>query len=202
MYPECVQLRGFVAGLAVVTLVACGEVTVTSPDTTLDGATTIAGDVSGEDTGDDQAAATTTLPPETTTTTTTMPPTTTTTVLDVDCIKTTACQFANLVGADFSRLQVDFTDFSAASAAGALFTGANLTSSVFIRADLTGADFAGATLKNVDLTAANVTGANFEGANLEGAVVCDVDLEVALNLTPAQLQKAKKFKTKGKIYCP
>jgi uncharacterized protein YjbI with pentapeptide repeats len=131
-----------------------------------------------------------------------MPPTTTTTVLDVDCIKTTACQFANLVGADFSRLQVDFTDFSAASLAGALFSGANLTSSVFIRADLTGADFAGATLKNVDLTAANVTGANFEGANLEGAVVCDVDLEVALNLAPAQLQKAKKFKTKGKIYCP
>jgi hypothetical protein len=200
MYAEFVQLRGFLAGLALVTLVACGDVTVSAPDTTLDGATTTVAPDAGDDqaASDDAATETTT----TTTTTTTMPPTTTTTVLDVDCIKTTACQFANLVGADFSRLQVDFTDFSAASLAGALFSGANLTSSVFIRADLTGADFAGATLKNVDLTAANVTGANFEGANLEGAVVCDVDLEVALNLAPAQLQKAKKFKTKGKIYCP
>jgi hypothetical protein len=196
MYAEHVQLRGFLAGIAVVTLVACGDVTVTAPDTTLDGTETT---VATDDTEVDASPDTTTT---TTTTTTTMPPTTTTTVLDVDCIKTTACQFANLVGVDFSRLQVDFTDFSAASLAGALFSGANLTSSVFIRADLTGADFAGATLKNVDLTAANVTGANFEGANLEGAVVCDVDLEVALNLAPAQLQKAKKFKTKGKIYCP
>jgi len=198
MYADCVQLRGFLAGIAVVTLVACGDVTVSAPDTTLDGATTTVAVADDEDAAADVAAETTT----TTTTTTTLPPTTTTTVLDVDCIKTTACQFSNLVGVDFSRLQVDFTDFSAASLAGALFSGANLTSSVFIRADLTGADFAGATLKNVDLTAANVTGANFEGANLEGAVVCDVDLEVALNLTPAQLQKAKKFKTKGKIYCP
>lgn len=196
MYAEHVQLRGFLAGIAVVTLVACGDVTVSAPDTTVDATeTTLATD----DAGADASPETTTT---TTTTTTTIPPTTTTTVLDVDCIKTTACQFSNLVGVDFSRLQVDFTDFSAASLAGALFSGANLTSSVFIRADLTGVDFAGATLKNVDLTAANVTGANFEGANLEGAVVCDVDFEVALNLTPAQLQKAKKFKTRGKIYCP
>jgi hypothetical protein len=198
MYAEHVQLRGFLAGIAVVTLVACGDVTVSAPATTLDGATTVVDAAADQAPSDDAATETTT----TTTTTTTLPPTTTTTVLDVDCIKTTTCQFANLVGADFSRLQVDFTDFSAASLAGALFSGANLTSSVFIRADLTGADFAGATLKNVDLTAANVTGANFEGANLEGAVVCDVDLEVALNLTPAQLQKAKKFKTRGNVYCP
>jgi len=191
MYARFVQIRGFLAGLAVVTLVACGDVTVSAPDTT-------AGDTTTTQPVPDATVDTTT----TTTTTTTVPPTTTTTVLDVDCIKTTACQFSNLVGVDFSRLQVDFTDFSAASLAGALLTGANLTSSVFIRADLIGADFAGATLKNADLTAANVTGANFQGANLEGAVLCDVDLESALNITPAQLQKAKKFKTRGKIYCP
>lgn len=190
MYAQFVQIRGFLAGLAVVTLVACGDVTVSAPVTT-------AGDTATLPTPDTAVDTTTT-----TTTTTTMPPTTTTTVLDVDCIKTTACQFSNLVGVDFSRLQVDFTDFSAASLAGALLTGANLTSSVFIRADLTGADFAGATLKNADLTAANVAGANFEGANLEGAVLCDVDLESALNITPAQLQKAKKFKSRGKVYCP
>jgi hypothetical protein len=131
MYAEHVQLRGFLAGIAVVTLVACGDVTVSTPSTTVDGGTTtLAAETADNQAASDDTAVDTTT---TTTTTTTLPPTTTTTVLDVDCIKTTACQFANLVGADFSRLQVDFTDFSAASLAGALFSGANLTSSVFIR---------------------------------------------------------------------
>ena len=53
MYAEFVQLRGFLAGIALVTLVACGDVTVSAPDTTLDGAmTTVAPDA-----GDDQAAS-------------------------------------------------------------------------------------------------------------------------------------------------
>ncbi|MFM8958175.1 MAG: hypothetical protein ACKOJH_12325 [Actinomycetota bacterium] len=44
--------------------------------------------------------------------------------------------------------------------------------------------------------------ASFKGANLEGAVLCDVDLTQVLDLTKEQLEKVKKFKTKGKVYCP
>ena len=57
-------------------------------------------------------------------------------------------------------------------------------------------------LKNVDFTAATLTAASFKGANLEGAVLCDVDLAGVLDLTKEQLEKVKKFKTKGKVYCP
>jgi uncharacterized protein YjbI with pentapeptide repeats len=129
-------------------------------------------------------------------------PVTTTTVLDIACIKTTTCQYANLVGVDFSRLKLDFIDFSVASLAGASFVGTNLTNSIFIRSDLSAVNFEGATLKNVDFTAAVMPAASFKGANLEGAVLCDVDLEQVLDLTKEQLDKVKKFKTKGKVYCP
>ena len=138
----------------------------------------------------------------TTTTTTTMPPPTTTTVLDTLCVKLTQCQFANLVGVDFSRLQLDFQNFSVASLSGANFTGANLSKSLFIRADLLNVNFSGANLAGVDFTAANMTGANMEGANLTDAIFCDVDLKILTGTTSAQLGKVKKFKSKGKIYCP
>ncbi|MFM7047086.1 MAG: pentapeptide repeat-containing protein [Actinomycetota bacterium] len=181
-------------------LAACGDVEVVAP-TTID-------DVNIEATTTTVAveAVSTTIQSATTTTiestTTTSVPVTTTTVLDVACIKTTTCQYANLVGVDFSRLKLDFIDFSVAGLAGASFVGANLTNSIFIRADLSAANFEGATLKNVDFTAAVLTAASFKGANLEGAVLCDVDLAGVLDLTKAQLDKVKKFKTKGKVYCP
>ncbi|HBZ62737.1 MAG TPA: hypothetical protein DEO42_08070 [Acidimicrobium sp.] len=130
-----------------------------------------------------------------------MPPTTTT-VLDTMCVKLTQCQFANLVGVDFSRLQLDFQNFSVASLSGANFTGANLAKSLFIRADLSNVNFAGANLSGVDFTAANMTGANMEGANLTDAIFCDVDVKTLIGTTDSQLGKAKKFKSKGKIYCP
>ena len=141
---------------------------------------------------------TTTLPP---TTTTTLPPTTTT-VLDTLCIKFTQCQYANLVGVDFSRLQLDFQNFSVATLTGASFAGANLAKSLFIRADLTNVNFVGANLSGVDFTAAVMTGTNLEGANLTDAIFCDVDLKSFTGTTTSQLAKVKKFKTKGKTYCP
>jgi len=144
---------------------------------------------------------TTTTTSTTTTTTTTLPPTTTT-VLDTLCIKFTQCQYANLVGVDFSRLQLDFQNFSVATLTGASFAGANLAKSLFIRADLTNVNFVGANLSGVDFTAAVMTGANLEGANLTDAIFCDVDLKSFTGTTTSQLAKVKKFKTKGKTYCP
>lgn len=147
---------------------------------------------------EETTTTTTTLPP---TTTTTLPPTTTT-VLDTLCIKFTQCQYANLVGVDFSRLQLDFQNFSVATLTGASFAGANLAKSLFIRADLTNVNFVGANLSGVDFTAAVMTGANLEGANLTDAIFCDVDLKSFTGTTTSQLAKVKKFKTKGKTYCP
>ena len=144
---------------------------------------------------------TTTTTTTTSTTTTTLPPTTTT-VLDTLCIKFTQCQYANLVGVDFSRLQLDFQNFSVATLTDASFAGANLAKSLFIRADLTSVNFVGANLSGVDFTAAVMTGANLEGANLTDAIFCDVDLKSFTGTTTSQLAKVKKFKTKGKTYCP
>jgi hypothetical protein len=205
------RLASVAACLAV--LVACSDVQVV-PETTEASETTVepAPDAQPEDEAETgtTAVAPTTVPPTTVapTTTTTVAPTTTTTVaptttvLDTLCIKTTACQYANLVGIDFSRLKLDFIDFSVARLAGASFVGANLTNSVFIRADLSAVNFEGATLKNVDFTAATLIAASLKGANLEGAVLCDVDLVGVLDLTKEQLEKVKKFRTKGKVYCP
>ncbi|MFM8836935.1 MAG: pentapeptide repeat-containing protein [Actinomycetota bacterium] len=123
-------------------------------------------------------------------------------MLDTLCIRLTQCQYANLVGVDFSRLQLDFQNFSVASLAGASFAGTNLAKSLFIRADLSNVNFKGANLSGVDFTAAVMTGANLEGANLTDAILCDVDLKALIGTTDSQVCKAKKFKSKGKIYCP
>jgi hypothetical protein len=187
------SLRTVLTGIGLVVLVACGDVEVMSEpkdDVTMTTTVEVAAPL--------EPAPTTTI--EATTTTTV--PVTTTTVLDVVCIKTTTCQYANLVGVDFSRLKLDFIDFSVANLGGANFVGANLNNSIFIRADLSAVNFEGASLKNADLTASVLTAASFKGANLEGAVLCDVDLTTVLELTKAQLDKVKKFKTKGKVYCP
>lgn len=189
-----------IALLALATLTACGDVQVVT-ETTLPEAE------ASEDGGDAGIDSTTTTMPEDTTTTTsststTTIPVTTTTVLDIACIKTTTCQYANLVGVDFSRLKLTFIDFSVARLTGANFVGANLGNAVFIRTDLSAANFEGANLKNVDFTAATLNAASFKGANLEGAVLCDVDLTVVLNLTKEQLETVKKFKPRGNVYCP
>lgn len=192
--PRLVQIIA-VVGLAT----ACGDVAVVSPATTVDGSptTTVVDDAETVATTVAEPAPTTTIDVPTTTV-----PVTTTTVLEISCIKTTTCQYANLVGVNFSRLKLDFIDFSVASLGGASFVGANLNNSLFIRADLTAVNFEGASLKNVDFTAAMLAAASFKGANLEGAVLCDVDLTGVLDLTKEQLEKVKKFKTKGKVYCP
>lgn len=170
-----------------------------------DVSSTIATDENAEDANGDVATtieATTTTVEETTTTTTTTVPPTTTTVLDTLCIRLTQCQYANLAGVDFSRLQLDFQNFSVAKLAGASFAGANLAKSLFIRADLSGVNFTGANLSGVDFTAAQMGGAILEGANLTDAIFCDVDLKSLTGTTDSQIGKAKKFKSKGKVYCP
>lgn len=203
---EMKSWRATLAALAVVVITACSDVQVVPESTVASETSETAVEPATDAAPADEVEASTTVPPTTvepttTTTTTTVPPTTTT-VLDTLCIKTTACQYANLVGIDFSRLKLDFIDFSVARLGGASFVGANLSNSVFIRADLSAVNFEGATLKNVDFTAATLTAASFKGANLEGAVLCDVDLAGVLDLTKEQLEKVKKFKTKGKVYCP
>lgn len=181
---------------AVFALAACGDVSVTAPSTTIE----------AESGTDEEAvdAVTTTVPAPTTTveSTTTTVPVTTTTVLDISCIKTTACQYANLVGVDFSRLRLSFVDFSVSNLSGANFVGANLANSVFIRADLRAVNFEGASLKNADFTAALLSAASFKNADLEGAVFCDTDLSEVLELTKEQLDKVKKFRPRGRVYCP
>ncbi len=187
--------------IGLVVLAACGDVEVMSEPNDDVVATTTVEDVATTESVTSEPAPTEPAPTTTIETTTTAP-VTTTTVLDVTCIKTTACQYANLVGVDFSRLKLDFINFSVANLGGASFVGANLNNSIFIRADLSAVNFEGASLKNADLTASVLTAASFKGANLEGAVLCDVDLTTVLELTKAQLDQVKKFKTKGKVYCP
>lgn len=199
MLIQRVPIQRVLVVIGLVVLAACGDVEVMSESNGDISATTTVEIAAPTEPAPTEPAPTTTI--ETTTTTTTVP-VTTTTVLDVICIKTTACQYANLVGVDFSRLKLDFVNFSVANLGGASFVGANLNNSIFIRADLSAVNFEGASLKNTDLTASVLTAASFKGANLEGAVLCDVDLTTVLELTKAQLDQVKKFKTKGKVYCP
>lgn len=200
------KLAKISATFLIVIATGCGAESASQYATETSVATEVSAPEVTETTVDDES--TTTAPvttiettTTTTTTTTTIPPTTTT-VLDTLCVKLTQCQFANLVGVDFSRLQLDFQNFSVATLTGASFAGANLAKSLFIRADLSNVNFAGANLSGVDFTAANMTGANMEGANLTDAIICDVDVKTLVGTTESQLGKVKKFKSKGKIYCP
>ena len=200
------KLAKISATFLIVIATGCGAESASQYATETSVATEVSAPEVTETTVDDES--TTTVPvttiettTTTTTTTTTIPPTTTT-VLDTLCVKLTQCQFANLVGVDFSRLQLDFQNFSVATLTGASFAGANLAKSLFIRADLSNVNFAGANLSGVDFTAANMTGANMEGANLTDAIICDVDVKTLVGTTESQLGKVKKFKSKGKIYCP
>ena len=196
------KLAKISAGLLLVAVAGCGEQSASQYATETSVLAEVTETSEPEATETTTATETTVETTTTTTTTTTMPPPTTTTVLDTLCVKLTQCQFANLVGVDFSRLQLDFQNFSVASLSGANFTGANLSKSLFIRADLLNVNFSGANLAGVDFTAANMTGANMEGANLTDAIFCDVDLKTLTGTTESQLGKVKKFKSKGKIYCP
>ena len=96
--------RVFVA-IGLVVLAACGDVEVMSEPNDDVVVTTTVEVVAPSEPAPAEPAPTTTI--ETTTTA----PVTTTTVLDVICIKTTACQYAKLVGVYFSRLKLDFINF-------------------------------------------------------------------------------------------
>ena len=135
---------------------------------------------------------------------TTVPETTTTTLpaLDIMCITTLKCQFANLVGVDYSLLKLEFTDFSVANLAGAHFVRANLKQTQFIRANITGADFTGANLASANFTGAVIAGANFTNANMLSTVICGWDLETVVGISAKQLSDVQVFRTKGNLYCP
>jgi hypothetical protein len=146
-----------------------------------------------------------TAPPavETTIPETTVPETTTTLpALDIMCITTLKCQFANLVGVDYSLLKLEFTDFSVANLAGARFVRANLKQTQFIRANVTGADFTGANLASANFTGAVIAGANFTNANMLSTVICGWDLETIVGISAKQLSDVQVFRTKGNLYCP
>ena len=134
---------------------------------------------------------------------TTVPETTTTLpTLDIMCITTLKCQFANLVGIDYSLLKLEFTDFSVANLAGAKFVRANLKQTQFIRANVTGADFTGANLASANFTGAVIAGANFTNANMLSTVICGWDLETVVGISAKQLSEVQMFRTKGNLYCP
>jgi hypothetical protein len=146
-----------------------------------------------------------TAPPavETTVPETTVPETTTTlAALDLMCITTLKCQFANLVGVDYSLLKLEFTDFSVANLAGAQFVRANLKQTQFIRANVTGADFTGANLASANFTGAVIAGANFTNANMLSTVICGWNLETVVGISAKQLSDVQMFRTKGNLYCP
>jgi len=134
---------------------------------------------------------------------TTVPETTTTLpALDIMCIATLKCQFANLVGVDYSLLKLEFTDFSVANLTGARFVRANLKQTQFIRANVTGADFTGANLASANFTGAVIAGANFTNANMLSTVICGWDLETVVGISAKQLSDVQMFRTKGNLYCP
>ena len=146
-----------------------------------------------------------TVPPavETTVPETTVPETTTTLpALDIMCITTLKCQFANLVGVDYSLLKLEFTDFSVANLAGAHFVRANLKQTQFIRANITGADFTGANLASANFTGAVIAGANFTNANMLSTVICGWNVETVVGVSAKQLSDVQMFRTKGNLYCP
>jgi hypothetical protein len=146
-----------------------------------------------------------TAPPavETTIPETTVPETTTTLpALDIMCITTLKCQFANLVGVDYSLLKLEFTDFSVANLAGARFVRANLKQTQFIRANITGADFTGSNLASANFTGAVIAGANFTNANMLSTVICGWNLETVVGISAKQLSEVQMFRTKGNLYCP
>lgn len=133
---------------------------------------------------------------ETTTTTTTIPE------VDFTCVTLLKCQFANLVGVDFSLLKLEFTDFSVADLTGATLVRANLKQTVLIRTNLTNADLTGANLTGANLTGAVIAGANFTNAILSNAVICGIDPTTAVGITDKQLAEAQMFRDKGNRYCP
>ena len=118
------------------------------------------------------------------------------------CIATLKCQFANLVGVDYSLLKLEFTDFSVANLTGARFVRANLKHTQFIRANVTGADFTGANLASANFTGAVIAGANFTNANMLSTVICGWDLETVVGISAKQLSDVQMFRTKGNLYCP
>jgi len=134
---------------------------------------------------------------------TTIPETTTTMpALDTMCIATLKCQFAYLVGIDYSLLKLEFTDFSVANLAGAQFVRADLNEAQFIRANIANANFTGANLESANFTGAVIAGANFTNAKMLSTVICGWDLETVVGISAKQLSEVQVFRKKGNIYCP
>jgi len=182
--------------LGLVVLSACAVSSTPSASSTSDEVTNSLVEVESTLPETAPPAVETTIPVTIPETTTTLP------ALDIMCITTLKCQFANLVGVDYSLLKLEFTDFSVANLAGARFVRANLKQTQFIRANVTGADFTGANLASANFTGAVIAGANFTNANMLSTVICGWDLETVVGISAKQLSDVQVFRTKGNLYCP
>ncbi len=71
--------------------------------------------------------------------------------------------------ADFSGLDLTWTNFAGMNFSGANFSELDLTWAIFLRTNLTGANFSGSYLHETNFSGANLTRANFSGANFSWA---------------------------------
>ncbi|HEY0460079.1 MAG TPA: pentapeptide repeat-containing protein [Pyrinomonadaceae bacterium] len=115
---------------------------------------------------------------------------------------------ANLMGAILSGTNLSETNLSDTNLMGASLVGANLYKADLSKTDLSEANLSGADLFHsnligayllaADLSQANLIRANLSGADLAEAILSrahlsDTDLKSALNITFAQIKKAKNF---------
>lgn len=76
----------------------------------------------------------------------------------------------NLMGKDFSFVDLEHSNFA----------GANLTNANFLNADLEKCDFTKANLTKANFTNADLEEANLKGANVKGAIFKNAELEYAI----------------------
>ena len=108
----------------------------------------------------------------------------------------TKCSGANLEGANLSKMDLMFGDFSFANLKGAHMAGSILRNADFSNADLSEAYLAGADLQAANLFQANMSWVNLVGANLRRASLGSADMRYA-DLTSADLTDVIACKPEG-----
>ena len=91
----------------------------------------------------------------------------------------------NLAGARLRQADLSLAEMNRTSFAGGDLRDVNFYGGVF-----GGASFAGANLTNASLVGAYLQGANFRGATLAGANISGAEMDRAIGLTQAQLNRA------------
>jgi len=95
-------------------------------------------------------------------------------------LRETRMTWADLSGANLSKMDARRAKFLNARLVGARLDGANLTEADFTKADLSGASLKGAILRGTHLFRANLRGADFTGARLARADLLNADLSGAI----------------------